>query len=324
MEFRLDASQVELSDTVARYCADHFPFDAIAAREGAGIDRDAWRELAAMGVLGLRCSEAAGGSGLTMADAAIVFEQLGSHLAVGPLLWSVLAAPLVEGVADGDRVVTGTSASPEEDGSIDVPFALEADVVLRCSEDEVVAHRAADLERATLDPLDPMTPMGRCTGWGDGQVVGDSSVAVELRLVGTALVAAQQVGIATRSLDVARDYALGREQFGGPIGSFQAVQHLLADMYVRGVSAQSAMYAAAAMIDHEDPGATRAATGAKLLAGDAAIANAGDAVQVLGGMGFTWDMPPNYLLKRAWVLEQEFSSSDELAAELGRTLAGAS
>ena len=122
-------------------------------------------------------------------------------------------------------------------------------------------------------------------------------------------------------MTVARDYALEREQFGVPIGSFQAVKHMLADMFVRTGLARSATYAAAAVYD--DPGIgtpARAAAIAKLLAGEAALANARAAVQVLGGMGFTWDMPPNYLLKRAWVLEHSFGTSDAHALALGSSI----
>ena len=145
-----------------------------------------------------------------------------------------------------------------------------------------------------------------------------------LRLLGTVLSAALLVGVATRALDVARAYALERHQFGVPIGSFQAVKHMLADMYVRGGLAQSATYAAAAVAqqpDGDDP--ARAAAAAKLLAAEAAVANASTAVQVLGGMGFTWDMLPNHLLKRAWVLEQGFGAADDHALRLGATLTAA-
>jgi alkylation response protein AidB-like acyl-CoA dehydrogenase len=106
------------------------------------------------------------------------------------------------------------------------------------------------------------------------------------------------------------------------IGSFQAVKHLLADMYVRSTLAQSATYAAAASAqDQGDGDPARAAARAKLLAAEAAITNASTAVQILGGMGFTWDMLPNYLLKRAWVLEHGFGVADDHAARLGNNLA---
>jgi alkylation response protein AidB-like acyl-CoA dehydrogenase len=92
-------------------------------------------------------------------------------------------------------------------------------------------------------------------------------------------------------------------------------------MYVRSGLAQSATYAAAAVL--QDPGhddTVRAASAAKLLAGEAAIANASTAIQVLGGMGFTWDMLPNHLLKRAWVLEHSFGLADDHAASIGTRL----
>ena len=99
---------------------------------------------------------------------------------------------------------------------------------------------------------------------------------------------------------MARAYALEREQFGVPIGSFQAVKHLLADMYVRVEMARAATYAAAAIAAGRGDGdADLAASTAKHLAGEAGIANGRTAVQVLGGMGFTWEMLPHYFLKRA-------------------------
>ncbi len=325
MEFRLDSGQVELQQTVARFCADRFPLDAVGAREGEPTDRAAWDEMAGLGMFGLLLPEDAGGSGLGVVESALLFEQLGSHLAPGPVLWAVLAAPLVDGAATGRSLVGGIAASVVEDGSAVVEHAADIDVLLVVDDDGVVAHRTADLAPPTpLDPLDPLTSVGRFTGLAGGRPVGDADAAAALRLLGTVLSAALLVGVATRALEVARAYAIDRHQFGVPIGSFQAVKHLLADMYVRGGLAQSATYAAAAVV-HEPDGAdpARAAASAKLLAAEAAIANASTAVQVLGGMGFTWDMLPNYLLKRAWVLEQGFGAADDHALDLGSTLTAA-
>jgi alkylation response protein AidB-like acyl-CoA dehydrogenase len=331
MEFSLDEGQVELQKTVGRFCADRFPLDAVLGREGAPTDRSQWAEMAGLGVFGLLLADDAGGSGLGVVEAALVFEQLGSHLAPGPVLWTLLAAPLVDGAATGDVLVGGVAVADVVDGTALVEHAGDLDVVLVLHDDRVVAHRTADLPTPTpLDPLDPLTPVGRLGGLTAGDEVGGADAAAELGLLGTVLSAALLAGVASRSLEVARAYALERHQFGAPIGSFQAVKHLLADMYVRSGLAQSATYAAAAVAQasrndaqepgHDDP--ARAAAGAKLLAADAAITNAGTAVQVLGGMGFTWDMLPNHLLKRAWVLEQGFGHADDHALHLGSTLAG--
>jgi alkylation response protein AidB-like acyl-CoA dehydrogenase len=321
MEFRLDEAQVELQQTVARFCTDRFPLDAVVAREGRSVDRARWAELAELGTFGLLLPEAAGGSGLGVVEAALVFEQLGSHLAPGPLVWTVLAAPLIDAVVTGELLVGGVAAADVVDGAALVEHGADLDVVLVVHDDRIVAHRVDRLDRPTpLDPLDPLTPVARCRGLVGGDEIGGRDAAEAAMLLGTVLSAAMLSGLASRALDVARAYALERHQFGVPIGSFQAVKHLLADMYVRGGLAQSATYAAAAVAQEpgrDDP--ARAASAAKLLAADAAIANAGTAIQVLGGMGFTWDMLPNHLLKRAWVLETGFGSGDDHAARLGST-----
>src|SRR5262245_65206303 len=107
MEFRLDEEQLELQDTVRRFCAARFPAQRIAERERRPLDRTTWRELAELGVFGLLVPGGEGASGLGAVGGAIVFEQLGAHLVNGPALWSTLAAPHVEGAARGDRVVGG-------------------------------------------------------------------------------------------------------------------------------------------------------------------------------------------------------------------------
>ena len=329
MEFRLDTAQVDLQQTVARFCADRFPLDRVAEREGAATDRALWQDMADLGMFGLLLPEESGGSGLGVVEGALLFEQLGAHLAPGPVLWTVLAAPLIDGAADGRTLVGGVEAAAVDGatGTALVEHAVDLDVLLVVGDDGIVAHDTADLDPPTsLDPLDPLTPVGRFGGLAGpgaaaGRPVGDAAAAAALRLLGTVLSAAVLVGVAGQALDVARAFALDRHQFGVPIGSFQAVKHLLADMFVRSGLAQSATYAAAAIVDRpDDDDPVRAADGAKLLAAEAAVANAGTAIQVLGGMGFTWDMPTNHLLKRAWVVEQSFGLADDLARRLGSTL----
>jgi alkylation response protein AidB-like acyl-CoA dehydrogenase len=318
MEFRLDDGQRELQDTVARFCADHFPLDAIVTREGAAVDRDAWQAMAKLGLLGLLVGE----DGLGLVEATIAFEQLGSHLVPGPVLWTALAAAVLPEAATGEVLVGGIDATAIADRVALVEHGAEVDRVLILGADGVRVLNTESLTIDQLDPLDPLTPVARLTGLA-GELIGDREAAASLRLNGTVLSAALLSGLAERSLEVARTYALERQQFGTAIGSFQAVKHLLADMFVRSRMAQSATYAAAAVVDEpgrDDP--MRAAAAAKVLAGDAAVTNASTAVQILGGMGFTWEMLPNHLLKRAWVLEHGFGTVDEHALSLGTTLAG--
>lgn len=323
MDLRLDQGQSELQDTVQRFCADRFALDRVGEREGRASDRAVWKELGELGVLGLLRPEPEGGSGLGALEAAVVFEQLGAYLATGPVLWSVLAAPLVDGVATGDRMVGGIDEAGDAAGDpLIVEHAAEIDTLLVLRPEGVFACPSAELSPPQeLTPLDPLTPVGRLAALPPGNQVGGPEAVARTRLLGTVLSAALLLGVSARALEVARSYALERQQFGVSIGSFQAIKHLLADMYVRTGMARSATYAAAAVMDDpagSDPAG--AVSAAKLLAGEAAINNASAAVQVLGGMGFTWEMLPNYLLKRAWVLEHTFGTADQHALAIGSTI----
>jgi len=318
MDFRLDEGQLELQRTVRRFCADRFAPERLAEREGRPVDRAAWREWAELGVFSVLLPEAEAGLGLGVVEAAIVFEQLGEYLVGGPTLWCTLAAGLVKGAATGEVLVVGT----HERGPALVEHGVDVDVLLMLRDDGVfTCPREALPAAAELAPLDPLTPVARFDALPAGTRVGDAAAAGRLRRLGTVLTAATLLGLSEAALDVSRRYALDREQFGVPIGSFQAIQHMLADAYVRTALARSATYAAAAVLD--DPGigdAHAPAAGAKLLAGEAAVANARAAVQIHGGLGFTWEMLPNYLLKRAWVLENAFGDGDTHAHALGAAL----
>lgn len=323
MDFRLDEPQIELQETVRRFCAARFSLAQIAVRESIPVDRAAWREMANLGVFSLLVAEDQGGLGLGVVEAAIAFEQLGAHLAGGPILWSTLAASYCDAVARGERLIGGieppeayqdTPLLVEHAGEIDSLLILRGDGIFVCTRSELGTIEP-------LAPLDPLSPVGRIKTLPRGTRVGDASQAARLRRVGTVLAAAMLLGIAQTALDCSRRYALDREQFGVSIGSFQAVQHLLADMYVRTALARSATYAAAAVLDDPGVGDPRpASAAAKLLAGDAALENTRTAIQVHGGAGFTWEALPNYLLKRAWVLEHAFGDTSAHALTLGAVI----
>jgi alkylation response protein AidB-like acyl-CoA dehydrogenase len=164
-------------------------------------------------------------------------------------------------------------------------------------------------------PLDPLTPLARLTGeLPDGDAIGD---AAAWRLRGTVLTSAYQLGISAAVTDRSVAYAKEREQFGRTIGSFQAVKHMLADMFVRAELARAAVYAAGVTVDDPEVGdPIRTAATAKLLADQAALLNAKAAIQVHGGMGFTWEVPLHLFLKRAWLLSTTFGTTDEHALAL--------
>jgi alkylation response protein AidB-like acyl-CoA dehydrogenase len=233
----------------------------------------------------------------------------------GPLVWSHLAASLVDGARSGDRIVGGVDLAGadanvllvEQLEGVDDLLAVKPEGVFRIDAREIRGERVAT-------PLDPLTPVWQVRELPAGEQVGGPSDARRLRVEGAALVAGQQLGIAEATLELANAYAKERRQFGQVIGSFQAVKHMLADMFVAQEVARAAVYAAGATIDDPEVGdVVRAVSSAKLTAGEAALANAKTCIQVHGGMGYTWELPCHYYLKRAWVLESLFGTADEHA-----------
>ena len=170
-------------------------------------------------------------------------------------------------------------------------------------------------------PLDPCTPVAHILAPPDAVEPLDVDWT-EWGRAGATLTAALQLGLADRLGELAVAYAKERVQFDRPIGSFQAIKHLLADMVVRTEVARASVYTAGAHLDAAGsiPAVDRAISGAKFLAGEAAIANGKAATQVYGGMGFTWEIDVHLYLKRAWVLDTHFGSADEHSMHVGATL----
>jgi alkylation response protein AidB-like acyl-CoA dehydrogenase len=176
--------------------------------------------------------------------------------------------------------------------------------------------------RSAGTPLDPFTPISQVESLPAGERIGDAVLAQKLRVEGAAFTAAQLLGIAEKTQELATEYAKKREQFDRPIGSFQAIKHILADCYTRQELARAATYAAGATIDEPSVGSiARAVTTAKLIAGDAAMKNARACIQVHGGMGYTWEIPAHYYLKRVWVLENAFGDGHEHAEQMAEMIA---
>jgi alkylation response protein AidB-like acyl-CoA dehydrogenase len=319
MDFDLDSDQMALQDMVRRFCADRFPLD-VARAAGAGLDIDRWRELAGLGAFSLTLPEESGGTGLGLADAAIVFEELGRALVPGPLVASFLAAGAIDGVADGQVVASLVERWPGR------PLLVEnldtADIVLVLDDDGVSAVDSGDLEaRAVGDPLDPTTPLALVPTLPDGRRLRGPEAAHQWRRTGSLLTSALLLGVAGAASDLAVAYAKDRRQFGRTIGSFQAVKHILADTFARTEVARAAVYAAAVTADTPEVGdVERAVAAGRTLAGRAAHDNAKACVQVHGGIGFTWEADPHLFLKRSLLHDTQFGSVDEAADTVARRL----
>jgi alkylation response protein AidB-like acyl-CoA dehydrogenase len=313
VDLELTSDERDLQEGVRKLCEGRFPMEAVRSLEASGgVDRGRWRELADAGVFSLRLPESAGGVGLGAREGVLVFEELGRALVPGPLVASSLAA----GVVDGEVV-----GSVERDGVV-VEWLGSLDALVVRDHDGLWAVEPSTVAgEAAAPPLDPLTPVARVTSLPQGEQVGGPEDAARWRVEGAALTAALQLGSAEATLDAAVAYAKERTQFDRPIGTFQAVKHILADMLVRLEVARAAVWAAGATIDQPEVGdPARAASAAKVLADEAALTNGKAAIQVHGGMGFTWEVDAHLHLKRAWVLATQFGSTEHHSEALAASL----
>src|SRR3954454_21249857 len=301
MHFLPTADQVELQQGVREVLASAFPLD----RLDGGWTPSLWKTLEQTGVFSVRTELELG-----MVESVLIFEELGRAAVPGPLVASALLA----GQAAGPVTALDAGSSP-----LLVPhLAISSSVLVLDGNLASVVDADAVKGDLLAEPLDPLTPLTEVATLPSGRALEG---AATLRRDGALLTAALQLGLAARMTELAVDYAKQREQFGQLIGSFQAVKHLCADMFVRAELARAAVHAAAVAVDDAAVGdATRAVAGAKLLADEAATANARSCVQVHGGMGFTWEVPVHFFVRRAWVLATEFGTADEHAEQVAECL----
>jgi alkylation response protein AidB-like acyl-CoA dehydrogenase len=321
MDFELTADQVALQEGMRAFCAGRFGIDAVRGlADQGGVERGAWRELAEMGTFALRLPERDGGIDLGWADSVLVFEELGRALVPGPLVWTNLVAGLVDGAASGELVIGGVERD-DPSRLVEHPQHLDRLVVLDGAGAWLVDMAEVDVEPIAT-ALDPLTPVGRYRGeLPTGERLYDATGVEALRQQGATLVAATLLGVAEAATDLALAYAKERVQFDKPIGSFQAVKHLLADMFTAAEIARAAVYAAGVTLDDPVVGSVaRASSAAKLTAAEAAIANGKTCIQVHGGMGYTWEVDAHLYFKRAYALEPLFGSRDSCADRMAELL----
>jgi acyl-CoA dehydrogenase len=305
--------------------------DHEAVRRAADLPRgwsdDLWQRLNKELDLGsMIVPEALGGAGFGLRDLAVVLEETGAALLPEPVLESSVLTSLALSMADdagavaallaavmaGDVVGTVTLAGGVEvaDGAASgmlarVVAGADSDLVVFGGADGVYAVRTgqAGVEARPLEVLDVTRRQADVVLDGAEviRVVGpDRTAAVWSRLgrAATVAVAAEHVGIIRHQLEATVTYVGQRHQFGRPIGSFQAIKHRLADVLVDLERARSAVVYAAALFD-EDPDAALAAEVAGAVTTEAVIRTVHEAVQLHGGIGFTWEHPAHFYLKRA-------------------------
>jgi alkylation response protein AidB-like acyl-CoA dehydrogenase len=241
-------------------------------------------ELRELGWIGVSVPEERGGGGLSFVDEAILFEEAGRALYAEPFLTTAVVLPALPEVDEN-------AWSVELDGL--VPDLDTADMVLREDMSTVAA------EGETLATVDESRPLGRL-GAGEADELDDDFEPVRQRLL--AALAAEAVGVAQKALELGVAYVSEREQFGKKIGTYQAVSHPLADTYVETELARSLAYWAAWCVAEEDERTPVAVASAKSFAAETAVAACERAIQVHGGIGFTWEHVLHRYYKRAlWI-----------------------
>jgi alkylation response protein AidB-like acyl-CoA dehydrogenase len=303
MYFLPTGDQLDLQRGVRDLLTSRFGLDQLFQP----YDDTLWQDLTETGVFSLRTDLELG-----FADAVLVFEELGRAAVRGPLVGTFLAAGTA---VPGPVTVVDPLGDPLLVTHLDIATSL---LVL----DDVGPRLVAPVAGVELpEPLDPLSPMHELAAVPTDPGTPLDVPIAQLRLQGALLTAALQVGLAARLTELAVEWAKQREQFGKVIGSFQAVKHLCADMFVRTELARAALHSAAVMLDDPQAGdAARAISGAKVLADEAATINGRGCIQVYGGMGFTWEVPVHFLLKRAWLQATEFGTADEHAEDLAELL----
>jgi alkylation response protein AidB-like acyl-CoA dehydrogenase len=291
MQFVLTSEQRELRDGAREYlrCALPLARAAQIADSPEGWNPDSWQALAELGWLGATVPDHLGGAGLGFVEQAILLEELAFSLYAGPYFSTVLALAAL-GSEEKAAVAAGEARwSLEVDGL--VPDLDRVEWV-------VTAGGAAAGAGNVLGGIDPTRPVGRLYEREREPLPGEVNLSQVL-----VAIAAEAVGVARHALDLAVEYAKERRQFGRQIGAYQAIAHPLADTFGDVELARSLTYAAAWKLDEAPVEAPVAAAAAKAFATDAAVTACERAIQVHGGIGFTWEHPLHRFYKRALWLQ---------------------
>lgn len=284
-----------LRDTVTALVDKHASPEAVrtAMESERGYDEGLWKLLCEqVGAAALVVPEELGGAGGELGDAAVVLEELGRHLVPTPLLGTTLTELALLAAHEPDTDVLGALAEGSSIGAVvfDADYVVNGDIA-----DVVVAVDGDALVRWTTFTSEPITTMDPTRRLAKLAAQETAPLGANPALADTAaiLLAAEQIGAAAHCLDLTVAYTKDRVQFGRPIGSFQALKHRMADMYVEVQSARAVVNDAIA-----DPSPTSAAL-ARVAASEAFSAVAAEAVQMHGGIAITWEHDIQLYFKRA-------------------------
>jgi alkylation response protein AidB-like acyl-CoA dehydrogenase len=333
MDFGFNDEQREIQQTAKSFAADRYKPEAVRAMaEDRRYDDALWSEISELGWAGIAIADEHAGQGLGMVELMILCEEMGYACAPSPLLSNAAAgialsvagsdeqkAAHLPGIASGSARGTVGELAADNGHAPLVPDAEGADVIVLFGPEG--ATLLSDRGAAGIEPvetIDATRGYARVAA-GDGEPLpGDADAARDRIAVA---IAAELVGVAQRGLDMSVAYAKERKQFERPIGAYQGVSHACARMLYDVEEARSLTYYAAWAADAEPESLPLAAAMAKARANDAAWDVSKAAIQVHGGIGFTWESDLHFLLKRARASGQLFGSAgshrDRVAALAG-------
>jgi alkylation response protein AidB-like acyl-CoA dehydrogenase len=308
MNFDFSEDQATIKRTARDFLADRLRPEAWRALvEDGRYDDGLWREVAELGWAGIHLDEGHGGQGLGTVELAILAEELGYALAPSPFLATSAAGRVLAHAgseAQRERWLPRLAAG-ELVGTVGVVTDGEAPMVPDADRAEVIvlldglAGMVVEAGDARIEPeatIDSTRRFGRVRASGGEPLAAEPLPALDRIEV---VLAAELVGVAQRAMEMAVAYAKEREQFGRPIGAYQAVAHRCAQMLLEVESARSTTLYAAWAADHEPESLPLAASMAKAYAADTGWRVTASSLQVHGGIGFTWEHDLHFFLKRA-------------------------
>ena len=299
MRFTLSEDQHEIKRTAKDLLAARAGTAALREHaEAATYDDALWKELGELGWPGIAVSEEHGGQGLGLVELCVLLEELGYACAAVPFLGTALAALALEQAGETEwlpKLATGEARGAFGAAGELIPDAPGADVVVLVDE----AGNGTLVEGSAVqavDAIDSTRRYGRVEAGAQGTPLGDVCAALGRALV---CVSAELVGVGQRTLDMSVEYVKERKQFGVPVGTFQAVQHKAAQMLLDTEGGRSATFAAAWTADAEPANLAAAASAAKAWTSDRVRDVTASAIQLHGGIGFTWEADVHWWFKRA-------------------------
>src|SRR3954471_14094318 len=322
MSLGISDDHVALHETARRWVTNHCPPSVPRALldDAPETVPPFWDDLAALGWLGLHLPEEVGGSGYGLAELAVVLEELGRACAPGPFLPTVLASAAIDRLGDDDTKAALLPGLADGSVSAAVEFASPvlgaglADLLLMRADGGWNVVRAADVTITPRPNLDETRRVADVDVPATADVVAflpdpEHGIVADLAIV---LAAAECAGGSAWCVETASQYAQVREQFGRPIGQFQGVKHRCANMLVRLEQSRAVAWDAARPADSDHEHVLTAAV-ADAVVPDAYFMCAKDCVQVLGGIGFTWEHDAHLYLKRATAVRALLGGTPRLA-----------